>query len=88
MKEKRTRFAMHGSPPIFASAPPAAGEACRVVRERSADARREARLVTLPDLRGLLLALDEARVEHVVIGGVAVGLHGFIRATEDLDIVV
>jgi hypothetical protein len=35
----------------------------------------------------LLLALTRAEVEFIVIGGVAVGVHGFIRATEDLDIV-
>lgn len=35
----------------------------------------------------LLLALTGAQVEFVVIGGVAVGVHGFVRATKDLDIV-
>jgi len=35
----------------------------------------------------LLLALTNAQVEFVVIGGVAVGVHGFVRATKDLDIV-
>jgi hypothetical protein len=35
----------------------------------------------------LLLALTEAGVDFVVIGGVAVGVHGFVRATKDLDIV-
>jgi predicted nucleotidyltransferase len=35
----------------------------------------------------LLEALAEAGVEFVVIGGVAVSVHGFVRATEDLDIV-
>ena len=35
----------------------------------------------------LLLALSEAQVQFVVIGGVAVGVHGFVRATKDLDIV-
>jgi hypothetical protein len=35
----------------------------------------------------LLLALTDAGVEFVVIGGVAVGVHGFVRATKDLDIV-
>jgi hypothetical protein len=35
----------------------------------------------------LLLTLTNAQVEFVVIGGVAVGVHGFIRATKDLDIV-
>lgn len=35
----------------------------------------------------LLLALTGARVRFVVIGGVAVGVHGYVRATKDLDIV-
>ncbi len=35
----------------------------------------------------LLLALSRAQVRFVVIGGVAVGVHGFVRATKDLDIV-
>lgn len=35
----------------------------------------------------LLLALTKAGVEFIVIGGVAVGVHGFVRATKDLDIV-
>lgn len=39
------------------------------------------------DLRALLEALYEQDVRFVVIGGVAVGAHGFIRGTEDLDLV-
>lgn len=39
------------------------------------------------DLRALLSALNEHEVEFVVIGGVAVGAHGYVRATEDLDLV-
>jgi hypothetical protein len=35
----------------------------------------------------LLLTLTSAGVEFIVIGGVAVGVHGFARATKDLDIV-
>jgi hypothetical protein len=35
----------------------------------------------------LLVALTDANVEFVVVGGVAVGVHGFVRATRDLDIV-
>jgi hypothetical protein len=35
----------------------------------------------------LLIALTSAGVEFVVIGGFAVGVHGFVRATKDLDIV-
>ena len=38
------------------------------------------------DLRSLLGALHDHGVEFVVIGGVAVGAHGFIRGTEDLEV--
>jgi hypothetical protein len=39
------------------------------------------------DLRSLLEALNERGVKFVVIGGVAVGAHGYPRATADLDVV-
>ena len=39
------------------------------------------------DLRGLLAVLYEHGVSFVAIGGVAVAAHGYVRATEDLDIV-
>ncbi len=39
------------------------------------------------DLRALLEALQFHDVRFVVIGGVAVGAHGFVRGTEDLDLV-
>jgi hypothetical protein len=39
------------------------------------------------DLRALLEALHDHDVRFVVIGGVAVGAHGFVRGTEDLDLV-
>jgi hypothetical protein len=43
--------------------------------------------VTEFNLRALLEALNEHGVHFVVIGGVAVGAHGFVRGTEDLDLV-
>ncbi len=39
------------------------------------------------DLRALLEALHKHEVQFVVIGGVAVSAHGFVRGTEDLDLV-
>jgi len=39
------------------------------------------------DLRSLFESLHEHDVRFVVIGGVAVGAHGFVRGTEDLDLV-
>jgi hypothetical protein len=43
--------------------------------------------MTLPDLRALLATFAEGQVDYVVIGGMALVLHGGMRATEDLDIV-
>lgn len=39
------------------------------------------------DLRALLRALAEADVRYLVVGGVAVAAHGYVRATEDVDLV-
>ena len=39
------------------------------------------------DLRSLLEALNAEGIRFVVIGGVAVGAHGYVRGTEDLDLV-
>jgi hypothetical protein len=39
------------------------------------------------DLRALLEVLHRREVRFVVIGGVAVGAHGYVRGTEDLDLV-
>jgi len=40
------------------------------------------------DTEFLLTALGEAGVRYVVVGGVAVVLHGYLRATADLDLVL
>jgi predicted nucleotidyltransferase len=39
------------------------------------------------DIRGILAELSRDGVEFLVIGGVAVGFHGYVRATKDVDIV-
>lgn len=39
------------------------------------------------DIRGILEALAREGVEFLIIGGVAVGFHGYVRATKDVDIV-
>lgn len=39
------------------------------------------------DIRGLLEELVEGGVEFLIIGGVAVGYHGHVRATKDVDVV-
>jgi predicted nucleotidyltransferase len=43
--------------------------------------------VTELDIRGILAALVEEGVEFLVIGGLAVGYHGYVRATKDVDVV-
>ena len=43
--------------------------------------------IVLPrDFREFLKSLNSNRVEYLLIGGYAVGVHGHIRATNDLDI--
>jgi len=39
------------------------------------------------DIQGILKALAEEDVEFLLIGGVAVGFHGYVRATKDVDVV-
>ena len=40
------------------------------------------------ELVGLLRALEEAAVDYVLIGATAMGFHGVVRATEDVDMLV
>ncbi len=40
------------------------------------------------DIERLLTQLSDAGVRYLVVGGVAVVLHGYLRATADLDLVV
>lgn len=40
------------------------------------------------DALRVIRSLNEAGVEYVVVGGVAVNVHGLVRATEDLDLFV
>lgn len=42
----------------------------------------------LGELIGVSQALREAGVEHAVCGGMAMAVHGFARATRDLEILV
>jgi hypothetical protein len=42
----------------------------------------------LVDPRGLLRGLHEHRVDYVLFGAIAMVFYGYVRATEDLDIVV
>lgn len=41
-----------------------------------------------PEQLSLFAALNEAKVEFAVVGGVAVNAYGYVRATQDLDIFI
>lgn len=38
------------------------------------------------DFRDLLCLLNEHRVKYLIVGGWALGVHGYVRATGDMDI--
>jgi len=40
------------------------------------------------NVRGILATLNDAGVDYVIVGGLAVILHGYLRATADIDLVV
>ncbi len=42
----------------------------------------------LEELSGLISALDENEIEYAVCGGLALTIHGFARATLDIDILI
>ena len=52
------------------------------------DGALEARPPTLEDFLQLCRKLNEKGVKYVVIGGMAIIQHGFVRATEDIDLLV
>ena len=42
----------------------------------------------IASLLRLIAALNDAKVDYIVIGGAALNLHGLVRATEDVDLFV
>ncbi|HVT43367.1 MAG TPA: DUF6036 family nucleotidyltransferase [Thermoanaerobaculia bacterium] len=52
------------------------------------DDRGYSRAPELEDLLALCKALNAKEVRYVLIGGFAVILHGFVRATKDIDLLV
>ncbi|HVT03718.1 MAG TPA: nucleotidyl transferase AbiEii/AbiGii toxin family protein [Thermoanaerobaculia bacterium] len=44
--------------------------------------------MTFDDVAAVLAALEREAVEYVLVGGVAVGLHGIERATNDIDLFI
>ena len=52
------------------------------------DDREYSRAPELEDVVALCRALNAERVRYVLIGGFAIILHGFVRATKDVDLLV
>lgn len=48
----------------------------------------ESRPPTLEDFLKLCRHLNENKVKYIVIGGMAIIQHGFVRATEDIDLLI
>ncbi len=48
----------------------------------------ESRPPTLDDLLELCRQLNKKKVKYIVIGGMAIIQHGFVRATEDIDLLI
>jgi hypothetical protein len=42
----------------------------------------------IDDVRTILSALNDANVRYLIVGGLAVVAHGYVRFTQDIDLVV
>ncbi|HET9367362.1 MAG TPA: hypothetical protein VFO22_04770 [Candidatus Udaeobacter sp.] len=40
------------------------------------------------DIRAILRALNDANVRYLIVGGLAVVAHGYVRFTQDIDVVI
>jgi len=52
------------------------------------DGPKESRPPTLEDLVELCRELNKRKARYIVIGGMAMLQHGFVRATEDIDLLI
>jgi len=52
------------------------------------DSREYCRPATLNDLKALIESLNRQQVEYLLIGGYALFVHGYHRATTDIDVLV
>lgn len=52
------------------------------------DTREYCRPATLNDLKALIESLNRQQVEYLLIGGYALFVHGYHRATTDIDVLV
>ncbi|MGH7995004.1 MAG: nucleotidyltransferase [Opitutaceae bacterium] len=58
------------------------------VRLEAVEAIRQTRMTPNPDFREFIALLEKRGVEFLIVGGYAVGFHGFPRYTGDCDILV
>ena len=56
--------------------------------DSKSDHSLESRPPEVDNLITLCKNLNQARVKYIVVGGMAMIQHGFIRATEDIDLLV
>ncbi len=59
-----------------------------VTRLAFGDRRVQSHCMSAIGFQRIIAALEAASVRYVVAGGFAVNLHGFLRATQDLDILI
>jgi hypothetical protein len=45
-------------------------------------------LTLLDEFRQVITALNEEKIEYAICGGIAMAIHGFLRTTVDIDIVI
>jgi predicted nucleotidyltransferase len=45
-------------------------------------------LIELRSVETVVKALNDANVEYIIVGGLAVNAHGFVRMTRNLDLVL
>ncbi len=42
----------------------------------------------IPELKGIITSMDEAGIEYALCGGLSMAVHGFPRATMDIDLLI
>lgn len=91
---RRRAVPMHGSQlacgrPMRLATPPGLGQVGHAPYDAGGGYRRSMQPVAMAfDVRQIFAALNDARVDYVVVGGLAVILHGYLRATADLDLAI
>ena len=56
--------------------------------ENEADDAERTRPPLMGDLVGICRELNQRSVNYIVVGGMAINIHGFTRNTEDIDLLI